>query len=54
MFHPKESSEYNKKTVPHKENGFYLQIFECKGMAERMGFEPMWACTLTVFKTAPL
>ena len=22
--------------------------------AERMGFEPMWACTLTVFKTAPL
>ena len=23
-------------------------------MAEREGFEPSWACTLTVFKTAPL
>ena len=23
-------------------------------MAEKVGFEPTWACALTVFKTAPL
>ncbi len=29
-------------------------LFDIKKMAERMGFEPMWDCSQTVFKTASL
>ncbi len=32
----------------------YFSMNELMKMAERVGFEPTWACTLTVFKTAPL
>lgn len=41
-------SPYTKKPTPFQESVDYSR------MAERVGFEPTWACTLTVFKTAPL
>ena len=35
-----------------------LSVFErsglCSDVAESKGFEPLWRCRLTVFKTAPL
>ncbi len=39
----------------HKQKTDSFQESACFSlMAERVGFEPTWACTLTVFKTAPL
>ena len=41
----------NLSTTPNLLNAIVLIKFK---MAERMGFEPMWDCSQTVFKTASL
>jgi hypothetical protein len=35
-------------------NHFATTAIMIRKLAEGAGFEPAWACTLTVFKTAPL
>ncbi len=34
--------------------GGFLSVRPTQSLAERVGFEPTWACTQTVFKTASL